>query len=830
MRTRIIYIAIAALALAGCVPQQDFFDTSEGGIILNLVLEDVRTKDTRPGDGALNENKLPATVDIFFYDDTLAVKKEVIGAILANNTLVQIETNPDDLEHIFGTLGVGAHCGVFVVANFSGTYQGTAGSRTLTQIKNSLIQAPAWETLPQASFVMTGEEQLTLGSPAASTPVYSEVKLSRVAAKVTFDVTVSENIEGNWYPVTTGMSVYMVYAMRKATLGAEPVEMPVSASATYGTGETVVYSQYVDKILYDTGTTRLRPRGNGTSNLAVYSTTHDGRDNPFYSYPCSWETGSAMEPYMKLIIPWKYGTTTRKYYYKIPFHGNSLERNHWYHISIDVQVLGTEQADPPEVSVHYAIADWQGEIDTSTAEDITSVTSVPATVITARYLNIPTTEYVLFNEERLVIPVQSSHDMEIVGFTVDADAYQASHYTDAHYVGDSPRIYNPFTATINNSIIAVRANYSATTATSVSHEFPTGDSADSEGWMVKIAGRDSIVFSHPLNRNLSSNAYDVAPYTIRFRVRHQGDATGYFTDITIEQRPPIIIRPYANSGGTSRYGYGFVNGAQNNGRNNGNSDGSYTSSSTQSSWLYYLGASPDNMSNSATTNTNMYVIETSVLPTTGSLSSYVLGDPRTRTIDNLQPQGQDPWSQSKASVTGTNRRLSYYYPAGDEAYDNFIAPKMRIASSFGATQPVTFENAQRRCASYQEDGYPAGRWRLPTVAEIFYISQLNTDGKIFKLLGSENIRNNNNQLDPTTDYWCNSTFVTVANGTNAQWRSNYNKDMPAPEVGTSFSSSDTKYIRCVYDDWYWEGTKYSTVTKDTFTWGDQDRSDVRMAD
>ena len=33
---------------------------------------------------------------------------------------------------------------------------------------------------------------------------------------------------------------------------------------------------------------------------------------------------------------------------------------------------------------------------------------------------------------------------------------------------------------------------------------------------------------------------------------------------------------------------------------------------------------------------------------------------------------------------------------------------------------------KRRCASYQEDGYPAGRWRLPTKAEFqFILTQIN---------------------------------------------------------------------------------------------------------
>ena len=849
MRTNITYIALTALVLAGCVRESFPTDTPLEGIIINLELEEPQTKATRDGDASLNENVVSSTIDLFFYNEsTLEITKEVLG-VLRTGTLVQIQTNPNDIEDIFGTRGDGAHCGIFVVANFGGTYNGTPGSRTLTEIQSSLLPAPNWESFPQGtpaggfvaqtSFVMTGQKQITLGNAQGSTPVSETVSLARIAAKVTFDVTVAGTVAGEestWTPDLSNMSVYMVYAMRKATLGAEPVDMPVNANVTYtvnNASETVVFSQYRDKVLYDTGTTIQRQRGNTTVNAPVYSTTYEGASRPFYAYPCAWETGSAMEPYMKLIIPWTYGNTTRKYYYKIPFHGNELERNHWYHISIDVQILGTEQADPPEVTVNYAIAPWSGTMDTATPEEITSVTSVPATVIMTRYLSVPTTEYVLYNEDQLVIPIQSSHDIEIVGYNVasgESGAYTSSHYVDANYVGSDPRIYNPFTTTLNanDKIVAVRPDYSQTTPSAVSHSFTYNQAADAEGWSVVVNGRTGITFTHALNNDTTSDNYDVAPYTIRMRVRHQGEGANlYFTDVTIEQRPAIIIKPEANSGGTANYGYGYVNGGQNNDDNwsytsSGwlfvsysyySTDGSWTGAyryyhnggyqQAYDKWTYYLGASPSDLSNSSNTNTNMYVIETSVLPTTGNVASFMLGDPRSRTIDNL---GQT-WSQSKASVQGSNRPITYYYPVGGAEYSYFIAPKFRIASSFGSTQPTTYDNAKRRCASYQEDGYPAGRWRLPTVAEISYMAQLTADNLIPRLLGGDD--------EEDTDYWSNNGYVTVPGGKSSS------------SLSDNTGTSGTKYVRCVYDEWYWEKTTHATVTKSSFTWGDQNRDDVR---
>lgn len=806
MRTRILYCALLTLLLAGCVKERET-SLPKDGIVLNLVIEEQQTKATREGDANRNENLIANTVDIFFYDEsTLEIKKEVLGAI-RSGSLVQIQTNPNDIEGLFGTIASGAHCGVYVVANFSGSYEGTPGSRTLTEIKSSLLPAPNWETLPQASFVMTGEKQLTLGNAQGSTPVYDTVNLERVAAKVTFDVTVAESgVEnGAWIPDTQHMSVYMVYAMRKATLGAETVPVPATASVTYGSNETIVYSQYIDKILYDTGTTKRRTRGQNTVDTPVYSTDHDGNAYPFYTYPVRWDVGSSMEPYMKLIIPWTYGNTTRKYYYKIPFHENHLDRNHWYHISIDVQILGTEQADPPRVDIHYSIADWHGTMDTSTAEDITSVTSVPAEVIAARFLNIPTTEYILYDEDELVIPLTSSHDIEVVGFNVDTDnAYKPTHINnDANYIGSNVSIYNPYLNTLNTSAVnAVHPNYA--------NDPPTAMVSNS-GWTVTPNGRTSITIRHQLNRNMDDANFDVAPYTLRFRVRHVTESDNYFTNVIVEQRPSIIIKPQRNSddgeilsavtnsrgsGHTAEDGYVFVNGTRTN---------------------------SDMSSNRTNTNFNMYIVETSVLPTSGVLSAYVLGDPRQE--DSINTISGMTFASGKDIAGGANRTMSNYYPsAEDEDHSVFIAPSFRIASSFGTSSYMDRNTAVHRCATYQEDGYPAGRWRLPTRAEIVYMVTLSQKGKIPALFSAES-------AVKYGGYWCSSGAVFPLTDGSVEYRdlataksmtvytvNRYGNDQ---ELGTG-----VQWARCVYDEWYWSDTAHETADKEVWTWGDEARNTV----
>lgn len=160
-------------------------------------------------------------------------------------------------------------------------------------------------------------------------------------------------------------------------------------------------------------------------------------------------------------------------------------------------------------------------------------------------------------------------------------------------------------------------------------------------------------------------------------------------------------------------------------------------------------------------------------------------------------------------TTTTNHKnsLCFYYPTEEIAKDapgskyGFIAPVLRIASSFGKfSNSISKEVARKRCATYQESGYPAGRWRLPTNAEIKYIGSLSASGKIPILFGT----NDSN----ASRYWSSTGPVSVANSGGSVEDSN---------------TTTTVGIRCVYDDWYWvkeDGTPDKCDIR-TFTWGDK---------
>ena len=225
------------------------------------------------------------------------------------------------------------------------------------------------------------------------------------------------------------------------------------------------------------------------------------------------------------------------------------------------------------------------------------------------------------------------------------------------------------------------------------------------------------------------------------------------------------------------------------------------------------------------TSPHMYVFTV----TTTEGTNYVIGDPRD--TEYTYDAGDARWYNGPAIYNG-NRELNYYYgthvanarftnataqtgniyqnDAAAEAAEptiNMIAPKFRLASGYSVLYTgdasETMENLKKRCASYQEDGYPAGRWRMPTRAEFqFIMTQVNKDN-LPQLYYSGN------------KYWC-------AHGIGAP-----QNDGTIQMTYRGYAPDNNGYsVRCVYDEWYWENSSSYRLPenqKDTFTWGDMPR-------
>lgn len=834
----------------------------EDGLSLVFSCDDdflVKSED-KAGVDTLNENLL-SSVEFFMYpiggtnsDAVLhgyltGVRKDAPYSVSVTEDILNSRLCPNNAKY-FCLYAIANHSRL-IPAVAQGEFEDLSGTSVpqLEALTRDLDMANGGGVMTkQTNFLMStdGVVQSSQVKRHQTTVATVNVNLKRVAAKLsvyvrvpefaTFESTVVINgVEDTrtevWRPRTDEMTIYLVNGAKTGQVSGAPLassdlfeyqplsfDMNAGKSHSYFTYNQVPTGQYDEdgEELIDYQPVELT----GTFNPSYY---------PFYTYPESWEFGSDTEPYLKLMIPWDrdpgtstggraYGTLSRQYYYRVYCPGSAVDgthaqflRNNWYEIFLNVSILGSElEGAATVIPGSYYVVDWQEREDDpgSGGSSGTHDTDKEAEIKGARYLFVNDTEYTLYNVDDLMIPYVTSDPCEIVSAT----AYRWD------FSGDTKQQQS--TTNLESWGITLELQTTATGA--------------------------HIHFNRTIDNDLSGGNYDVSEYKIVFTLR-QKDATTYSKDITIKQNPAIMIDLNQNSDtGKTHYGYAYVNGAS--GANNpyyytygsslygryANASGTVRDRSGNGYKLlnYYLGSAPGS-GNSSNTNYNMVVIETTVLPAD---SPYMLGDPRKMTVDNMNNTdwpsnasnaAASAWSMSSPSVQGTNRYMSNYYPTNpDVSANNIIAPKFRIASSWGATQPMRYADAFRRCASYQEDGYPAGRWRVPTVAEIQYIAQLNADGKITRLLGAKSTTGTNGQ---TTNYWCNSGYMVVYNGENSDWPQNGNR-IPAPSIGTdnpdATTDGSTYYVRCVYDDWYWDGmmlgeTDVTTVTPlNTFKWGD----------
>lgn len=806
-RFRTIYIfALAATISLACtkeraVPGQDFT-----GITFQFdcgSFPETKAKIDSAGVTAYNENLLNS-VEYFLYPDNGTGSDAVYHGYLVDveaSTKVYSVPMTDDFVNTVLCPGSSRHFKVYAIANHPRIVQ-QAATEDLSHTSVAELEALTRDldmgndgvASPQSSFFMSTNGAFRVGpvDKHATNVVNARVPLERVPAKITILVRLEESVtipntvvingvsdvrNEVWTPRPGEMQVYLVNGSLTGRASGQPIP---DTDPNLFTPFTYPTLEFDDNNTEEHSYSTFEPVFDDENNVVDYTETpHSGTfvscEAPFYTNPVSWEYGSSLEPYIKLMVPWdrqpgvstggvSYGTASKNYYYRIYCPGDPIDgthaqfiRNNWYKIVLNVGVLGSD-TDGGESIIHgkYYVVDWQERDAESGSGGGTSGSGVndsdkEAEIKGARYLFINKDEYEMFNVNTLSIPYTTSDPCEIVD--ISAKSYIFSGTTKQE------------------------------------------QSINASSWLnLSSVGGAHIQFSHTLNNDTSTSNYDTSEYIITFTIR-QKDNFDYAKTITIHQYPAIMIDLERNTSTTSPYNAYVNNGSV------GSSGGTY-----------YLGSAPGSGS-SSNNNYNMVIIQTTVLP---AGSDYMLGDPRVMDIDNLNANWPNntntgaaatEWSANTTSIQGTTRRLSYYYPVDHTSKaNNIIAPKFRIASSRGATQPMTYANAFRRCASYQEFGYPAGRWRLPTVAEVMYIAKLNADGKIERLLGGGD--------NGTTDYWCNNGYVTVNNTNNDPPQMNYS------------TPSGTKYVRCVYDDWYWNGMKLngSDVSKvspvTTFKWGD----------
>ena len=200
----------------------------------------------------------------------------------------------------------------------------------------------------------------------------------------------------------------------------------------------------------------------------------------------------------------------------------------------------------------------------------------------------------------------------------------------------------------------------------------------------------------------------------------------------------------------------------------------------------YMGTIAQKTENpNAPQNSNMYIISV----TDVSQMNFFIADTRSSTPVDYDNATYGYLKQGGTGAVSTP--LSNYYPLNLNVFnDNAIAPKFIVASTRGGSYggAMRFESARERCASYQENGYPAGRWRLPTYAEIQFIVNLSAKGKIPTLFSGR--------------FWSSKGRDGIVIRVNPPG-THTDPNTPADATELYEETFNTASIRCIYPLWYW---------------------------
>lgn len=837
--TRVLLTVLAVLCV-GCINElEPEFKTENvfnpGFITLDLSNTAVEVKSratTEQGDDGLNENLISSVVVCLYPSNnpgnTPVIVKEFTSIDASSSAKIKIPLSAENKELLFPSGAT--KCGAYILANMPDAMSKIATAMTFDQIRALVISADFAANTPQASFVMDGStaEIALQNIGTANEGASGSVELKRFASKLTLAVKVEECVtvtegpdKGVWFPDLNNMTVTIRNGVNKSTLS--PALYTPIASDYYSTG-----GNDADR----------RERGLVDNNkLGGYDSEYPFMNEiPFYTFANRWtdDPVSDIDTYMTLMVPWRESASGkyRKCYYTVPVtRGHEIARNISYRAKVFINMLGSPTPDEPMpvVTASYSAVDWNDVSLNVKIDDI-------------RYLVVDRNDYVINNEKEIRIPVYTSHHTEVTDV-------QFTYYR--YYVTARGNEY-PITITKEQHDKTVEMNKSNSDEDRKAIYKCTFHNADLTDPTAYISYRHAKKVWKPVNSsgteirltNLNSedfaknNLLDLSHYVptdediyyrvnVRVTIAHAdkigtAEENTYTQVVNITQYPGMYITTTPNvfrsTGTTGEEGNTFINGCSNR--------------PSSDPWYASIGCG-----SALNSNPNQYVVNVTQLTPD---YDYQIGDPRSATIDNLYgltvgdttivvggskgkpitetipllftengTYAKTTWVKASA-IEGGKRKLQYYYPT-DNSLDKsrWIAPKLRIASSYGATtNDKTYDTSRLRCAGYQEMGYPAGRWRLPTLGEIEFIIKLSATGKIPVLFSYERIAYHYYSAQgPVRPYDLNPD-----NPNRANTLSIYDY-FPTMQIA----------VRCVYDEWYWGNDKLTPDAngKYTFTWGDR---------
>lgn len=680
------------------------------------------TRATVNGQNQLNENYID-NATIFIYNDTTQAAIQTIQGqsvtIQNDGSYIARTRITDDLKTALANAGY-----VYIIANPTSNLN---TGMTLSQVKNSIVSSDftANSSGIQDKFTMSGGGNISWNNDAA----YSTVPLYRCAAKVVVYSNIKESVEDmsnsttiTYTPNLGNMTISLLNGVNKGMIDANYT----SADADYFNKQEIL--QKIDSSKTYAG--------------VEYKYSHI----PFYSYPTSWKEVDPKETVVEICIPWTAKGENRyiNTYYQLSINtlDRKIERNRQYTMYLNINNIGsTNKETPVKLSPSsFTILPW-GTVDVGAGSKTDE--NVSGEFHKYQYLTVDPKSIILNNQTSTVIKYTSSSALDKANTKVT----QVDYYT--YETSGTPR-----------SNVLTNAN-------------------DLVKYKIDITSDKELTFTHEFD----------GTYTYQNIHLQVTNNEGLTETVIMTQYPSLYIS--TEDGGNAfidgyfaRVANATMAGAAK------NSDGTYYSKNSYYSYSKdnyvitpygYLFTSLGNLAQTQITNVfvTAFNSENGYYTVGGETYYYKIGDPRVNAgwanssiVKYLyKSNGNTLWTSTDCN----NLKIA----STAYSYRSVIAPSFKVSSAWGqcSQDGVTFANAQKRAATYQENGYAAGRWRLPTEAEIMFVAYMQSQGNIPTLF-----------IDGA-NYWASSgRYYNSGNFYDA-------------------GSNVQCYVRTVYDTWYWGGTK-----------------------
>jgi hypothetical protein len=719
------------------------------------------------GADAYNEN-LVKSVDCFFYPNGATNSDAVFMALgrgaeavaEGDSTIYKVKVffTDADANRMFGST-VSGSCQLFVVCNAPLSY---SGHTDVASLKELVVENDFTAQTVQGSFVMSADEiaTVTLTTVGDNRSATGRIKVSRAAAKIQFFLLIPDEFEDEagqiWEPVhDAGIGISMSNAVKRGKVDGEYV-VQTSDYITYGSRAV----------------TELDP-----SELITGHEDFTYSHVPFYSYPCAWSDLSDYATSVVFRIPWRIRGESNHRYRKYQLNPNvgtmDLQRNKYYRTFVRVASLGG--ADKESIVIipecDYEIIPWMNESASGGGQGI-----VPGELVTYKYLVIDHPEQVINNEPKVYFTYVSSSPIASVKIN------SIKYYVNANA---NPETTQNVNRTVTADIQDVNTNDGTIT--------------------VDKSNPGYVTFAHSLEAKYSA-------LTIYATITNEDGCT---QDVVVEQNPSISLYRKAKSGdvfvngyfarvANSPFGTRFSQGGNyyyRDPKSSGPSNNAVTmpNPSREYGTTIYQGATSGSLSTFYTTEVRISSFNTGNNTYTYTYGGsehtevYRIGDPR-KTTEEVYSSSWSlyPYLYYNGTTQGANEAwqepLKILTTSQNAEDQNIVAPKFLVSSSLNAMLTSglpTFDQAVSRAAVYQETGYPAGRWRIPTEAEMAFIVARQQDGTIPDLYVAN------------SDYWSGSGRLM-------------NISSSGTKITMKDGNGDRQSVRFVYDLWYW-GDEASTT-------------------